>query len=115
MVVSMITQEARMQRKKIWLLARFRIGLIRQGIDRADGINRLARIIGYSSRIHPAWPLRQILVGRQPFPYDRLEKLADFLSYDMKEILSYEAASQHLANEQNSTALRSNGFSMYVA
>ncbi len=103
-----------MQRKKIWLLARFRIGLIREGIEKADGINRLARVIGYRSRIHPAWPLRQILVGRQPFPYDRLEKLADFLHYDMKEILNYEVTSQRVANEQNSTALKSNGFTMYA-
>ena len=103
-----------MQRRKIWLLARFRIALIREGIEKADGINRLARVIGYRSRIHPAWPLRQILVGRQPFPYDRLEKLADFLSLDMKEILNYEVTSQRLANEQNSTALRLNGFATYV-
>ncbi len=104
-----------MQRRKIWLLARFRIGLIREGIEKADGINRLARVIGYRSRIHPAWPLRQILVGRQPFPLERLEKLASYLSYDMKDVLSYEVASQRLANEQNSTALRSNGFAAYAA
>jgi hypothetical protein len=98
------------QRRKVWLPAHFRIGLIREGIEKADGINRLARVMGYRSRIHPAWPLRQILVGRQPFPFDRLEKLADFLHYDIDAVLRYEVGSQRLANEQADSALRSNGF-----
>ncbi len=98
------------QKRKVWLLAHFRIGLIREGVEKADGLNRLARVIGYRSRIHPAWPLRQILVGRQPFPLERLEKLAAFLDYDIDVVLRYEAASQRLANEQTDSALRSNGF-----
>ncbi|MBX8631629.1 MAG: hypothetical protein KIY12_05765 [Thermoplasmata archaeon] len=101
------------QKRKVWLIADFRIPLIREGIEQADGINRLARIIGYRSRIHPAWPLRQILIGRQPFPIDRLEKLAYFLHYTLDEILRYEVSSQRLANEHNDRALKSNGFFSY--
>lgn len=99
--------------RKVWLIASFRVRIISEGIEKAGGINRLARIIGYKSRIHPAWPLRQILVGKQPFPIERLVRLAEFVLYDLVEILRHEVPSARLANENNELALRNYGFGAY--
>jgi hypothetical protein len=99
---------------KVWLAAHFRIRIISEGIERADGINRLARIIGYRSRIHPAWPLRQILVGKQPFPMERLQKLSEFTGHEMSEVLKHEVPTARLANENSGPALKTYGFGAYV-
>ncbi len=99
--------------RKVWLAAQFRVGLISEGIEKAEGINRLARILGYKSRIHPAWPLRQIIVGKQPFPFERLARLADFMHHDLAEILHHEVLSARLANENNEVALMRYGFASY--
>lgn len=99
---------------KIWLAAHFRIRIISEGIQKADGMNRLARIIGYRSRIHPAWPLRQILVGKQPFPADRLQKLSEFTGYEMSEVLKHQVPNARLANENSAPALKIYGFSGYI-
>ncbi len=97
----------------MWLTAPFRIRIISEGIEKAEGINRLARIIGYRSRIHPAWPLRQILVGKQPFPGDRLVKLAEFTGHDVAEVMKHSVPTARLANENNETALKRYGFNAY--
>jgi hypothetical protein len=67
--------------KRVWLASAFRVELIKLGIEKAGSINRLARELGYRSRIHPGWSIRQILVGEQPFPFERLVKLTDYIGY----------------------------------
>ncbi len=109
-----MSEAYRLMQRKVWLSAPFRIRIISEGIEKADGINRLARIIGYKSRIHPAWPLRQIIVGKQPFPYERLVKLAEFTGYDSSEVLRHEVPTARLANEKNDAALKLYGFNAYA-
>ena len=92
------------------MISSFRVGIKSDGIYKAGGLNRLARVIGYKSRIHPAWPLRQILVGKQPFPIERLTKLAEFINHEMPDILRHEVPSARLANENNEIALKRYGF-----
>lgn len=111
MVILLFDRAMYLIKKKIWLSAPFRVSIIREGIEKAEGINRLARILGYRSRIHPAWPLRQILAGRQPFPFERLQRLASFLGYDMTYILRHAVSSAKMANDNVATALSLNGFS----
>ncbi|MFP4546099.1 MAG: hypothetical protein ACLFPN_04535, partial [Methanomassiliicoccales archaeon] len=67
----------------------FRVLMIKQGIEKAGSINKLGRQLGYRSRIHPGWSIRQILLGEQAFPMDRLRRLADYLDYSMEEVLRY--------------------------
>ncbi len=100
--------------RRVWLSAPFRIRIISEGIEKADGINRLARIIGYKSRIHPAWPLRQIVIGKQPFPFERLMKLAGFTGYDPADVLKHEVPTARVANEFNEIALKRYGFIAYT-
>ncbi len=41
--------------KRVWLVSAFRVELIKNGIEKAGSINRLARELGYRSRIHRGW------------------------------------------------------------
>ena len=65
--------------EKVWLASSFRVMLIKMGIEKAGSINQLGRELGYRSRVHPGWSVRQILVGKQPFPFERLKAFSDYL------------------------------------
>ena len=99
--------------KRVWLTSSFRVEFIKLGIEKAGSINRLARELGYRSRIHPGWSIRQILVGEQPFPYERLLKLSDFVGYPIDEILKYRTESVRITVENTNEALRKNGLWCY--
>lgn len=75
---------------KIWLTSSYRVMLIKEGIDKAGSINKLGRELGYRSRVHPGWSIRQILLGNQPFPTERLMKLADFLGKPFDDVLQHQ-------------------------
>ena len=99
--------------KRVWLVSAFRVELIKNGIDKAGSINRLARELGYRSRIHPGWSIRQILVGEQPFPYEKLLKLSDYVGYPIEEVLRYRTESERVNESNTNEALRKYGLWCY--
>ncbi|HIH01212.1 TPA: hypothetical protein HA259_03915 [Thermoplasmata archaeon] len=99
--------------RRVWLNSSFRVEFIKLGIEKAGSINRLARELGYRSRIHPGWSIRQILVGEQPFPYERLLKLSDFVGYPIDEVLKYRTEPARITVANTNEALRKNGLWCY--
>ena len=99
--------------RRVWLTSSFRVEFIKMGIEKAGSINRLARELGYRSRIHPGWSIRQILVGEQPFPYERLLKMTDFVGYPMDEVLRHRTEPARVTVDNTNEALRKNGLWCY--
>ena len=99
--------------KRVWLNSTFRVELIRNGIEKAGSINRLARELGYRSRIHPGWSVRQILVGEQPFPFEKLVKLSDYVGYPLEEVLRYRTEPERVTVDNTNEALRKYGLWCY--
>jgi len=99
--------------KRVWLVSTFRVELIKNGIEKAGSINRLARELGYRSRIHPGWSVRQILVGEQPFPFEKLVKLSDYVGYPMEDILRYRTEPERVTVDNTNAALRQYGLWCY--
>ena len=99
--------------KRVWLASSFRVEFIKMGIEKAGSMNRLARELGYRSRIHPGWSIRQILVGEQPFPYERLLKMSDFVGYPIEDVLKYRTEPCRVTVENTNEALRKNGLWCY--
>lgn len=86
---------------KIWLSADFRAELLNQAIDKAGSINQLGRVLGYRSRVHPGWSVRQLLTGAQPFTYQRLETLSEFTGCPMERIMRFQVPKRRALNHQN--------------
>jgi len=99
--------------KHVWLISAFRVGLIKNGIEKAGSINRLARELGYRSRIHPGWSVRQILVGEQPFPFEKLVKLSDYVGFPIEEVLRYKTEHERVTENSTNEALRKYGLWCY--
>jgi hypothetical protein len=99
---------------KVWLTSDFRVRIIKQGIDKAGSINKLGRELGYRSRVHPGWSIRQILLGKQAFPYERLRRLAEFLECPLEEILNHKASERQVTVESTRKALRDYGLFYYL-
>jgi hypothetical protein len=99
--------------RRVWLVSAFRVELIKNGIEKAGSINRLARELGYRSRIHPGWSIRQILVGEQPFPYEKLLKLSDYVGYPIEDILRNRTESERVNENNTNEALRKYGLWCY--
>ena len=99
--------------KRVWLVSTFRVELIRDGIAKAGSINRLARELGYRSRIHPGWSVRQILVGEQPFPYEKLVKLSDYVGFPLEDVLRYRTEPERITADNTNEALRKYGLWCY--
>ncbi|MBX8634049.1 MAG: hypothetical protein M1351_06445 [Candidatus Thermoplasmatota archaeon] len=90
-----------MHEEKIWLAADFRTMLIRRAIEKAGSVNQLGRILGYRSRVHPGWSVRQLLNGAQPFTMERLAILSTFLDYPMDEILKNSVPKRRAQNHRH--------------
>jgi hypothetical protein len=99
--------------KRVWLTSAFRVELIKNGIEKAGSINRLARELGYRSRIHPGWSVRQILVGEQPFPYEKLVKLSDYVGFPIEDVLRYRTEPERVTVGGTNEALRKYGLWCY--
>ncbi len=99
--------------KRVWLDSEFRVELIKNGIDKAGSINRLARELGYRSKIHPGWSVHQILVGEQPFPFEKLVKLSDYIGYPIEEVLHYRTQPERITTDSTNEALRQHGLWCY--
>jgi len=89
---------AKSREDKIWLSADFRADLLEEGIRKAGSINQLGRILGYRSRVHPGWSVRQLMTGAQPFTYDRLQRLSEFLGYPMDSVLMHQVPRRRALN-----------------
>jgi len=98
---------------KIWLTSSYRVMLIKEGIEKAGSINKLGRELGYRSRVHPGWSIRQILLGYQPFPADRLKLLAQFLGTSIDEILQHQTRPNAVTSESTRDALMRYGLFGY--
>jgi hypothetical protein len=99
--------------KRVWLASTFRVELIKNGIEKAGSINRLARELGYRSRIHPGWSVRQILVGEQPFPFEKLVKLSDYVGYPIDDVLRYRTEPDRVTMNSTNEALMKHGLWCY--
>ncbi|MEM0448783.1 MAG: helix-turn-helix transcriptional regulator [Methanomassiliicoccales archaeon] len=99
--------------EKVWLQSSYRVMLIKEGIEKAGSINKLGRELGYRSRVHPGWSIRQILLGYQPFPLERLKKLAQFLGTPMSEIMEHQARPGSVTVESTRDALIQHGLFCY--
>ncbi len=99
--------------KRVWLASAFRVEIIKSGIEKAGSINRLARELGYRSRIHPGWSIRQILVGEQPFPFEKLVKLSDYVGYPIDDVLRYRTEPERVTVNSTNEALRKYGLWCY--
>ena len=99
--------------KRVWLVSTFRVELIKNGIEKAGSINRLARELGYRSRIHPGWSVRQILVGEQPFPFEKLVKLSDYVGYPIDDVLCYRTEPDRVTMNSTNEALMKHGLWCY--
>ena len=99
--------------RRVWLESAFRVEFIRNGIEKAGSINRLAREMGYRSRIHPGWSVRQILVGEQPFPYEKLLKLSDYLGFPIEDVLRYRTEAERITESNTNAALLKHGLWCY--
>ena len=99
--------------KRVWLASAFRVEIIKNGIEKAGSINRLARELGYRSRIHPGWSVRQILVGEQPFPFEKLVKLSDYVGFPIDDVLRYRTEPERVTANSTNEALRKYGLWCY--
>ncbi len=98
--------------EKVWLNSAFRVSLIKSGIEKAGSINQLGREMGYRSKVHPGWSVRQILVGKQPFPLDRLKMLAAYLDIKIEEILKHRAPPTAITTENTRRAIKQSGMTV---
>jgi hypothetical protein len=100
--------------QKVWLNSSFRVPLIKKGIEKAGSINKLGRVLGYRSRVHPGWSIRQILIGKQAFPFERLKKLSEFLDYPIDDIMKHLSEERRITPESTSRALQECGLHYYL-
>ncbi len=99
---------------RVWLKPDVTAHIIKQGIEKSGSLNDLGRVMGYRSRTHPGWSVRQILVGRQPFPRARLELLLAFIEMPVDEILKEQVNPRTISLESTGRALRENGLWCYM-
>ena len=99
--------------RRVWLSSSFRVEIVKTGLEKAGSINRLARELGYRSRVHPGWSVRQILVGEQSFPYERLLKLSDFVGMAIEEVMTHRTEPQRITVNNTNEALRAHGLWCY--
>lgn len=100
--------------QKVWLNSSYRVPLIKEGIDKAGSINKLGRVLGYRSRVHPGWSIRQILLGKQAFPFERLKRLSEFLDHPIDDILQHLAEERQVTPESTRRALQACGLHYYL-
>ncbi len=89
-----------MRNEKVWLAADFREALLDEGIRKAGSVNQLGRVLGYRSRVHPGWSVRQLMNGAQPFTMERLAVLCDYLGHAIDEALRYRVPRRRALNHQ---------------
>ncbi len=99
---------------RIWLKPDVTALLIKEGIEKSGSLNDLGRVMGYRSRTHPGWSVRQILVGRQPFPRARLELLLAFIEMPVDEVLKEQVNPRTISSESTGRALREHGLWCYM-
>ena len=106
-------RKAKQTSSRIWLSSEYRVSLIKDAIERAGSMNGLGRELGYRSRRHPGWSVRQILIGKQPITYDRLKRLANLTGQPMPKILEHQVTPNRVTPENTRHALESCGLLYY--
>ncbi|MGC8913749.1 MAG: hypothetical protein ACP5LE_07510 [Thermoplasmata archaeon] len=96
--------------RRIWIAAEIRVRIIKMGIEKAGGMNPLARVLGYRSRIHPGWNVQLLLTGERPFTFERLRTLCEYVDYPLQEVLKYTVRKEQVTAIANAHALREHGF-----
>ncbi len=91
-----------------------RARIIKEGIERAGSLNGLGRALGYRSRNHPGWSVQQILVGKQAFPLERLERLADYIEVPLEEIMKFQVTPEYINPMNTRIALKEYGLLCYL-
>ncbi|MGB9637062.1 MAG: hypothetical protein ACPL1Y_07420, partial [Thermoplasmata archaeon] len=86
------------------------VRIIKMGIEKAGGMNPLARVLGYRSRIHPGWNVQLLLTGERPFTFERLRTLCEYVDYPLQEVLKYTVRKEQVTAIANAHALREHGF-----
>lgn len=99
---------------RVWLSSKFRVKLIQAGIDKAGSINQLGRALGYRSRVHPGWSVRQILLGKQPFPLERLRAFSEYLDYPLEDIMRHRTQHGAVTIDSTRRALDACGMHYYI-
>ncbi|MDW5561927.1 MAG: hypothetical protein SA339_01770 [Methanomassiliicoccus sp.] len=99
---------------RVWLSSAFRVKLIKEGIEKAGSINQLGRELGYRSRVHPGWSIRQILIGKQPFPLERLKAFAEFLEYPLEDIMRHRTQHGAVTFDNTKRALDACGMPYFI-
>ena len=100
--------------KKVWISTKYRVTLIKRGLEVAGSMNNLGRMMGYRSKRHPGWSVRQILFGFQPFPMERLEILAEMVDENVSDILKHRQDPRYFSTDRTNKALRENDLWAYV-
>lgn len=99
---------------RVWLSSNFRVRLIKEGIEKAGSINQLGRALGYRSRVHPGWSVRQILLGKQPFPLERLRVFSEFLGHPLEDIMRHRTQHGAVTIDNTRRALDACGMRYYI-
>ena len=100
--------------EKVWITSAFRVQIFKRALEIAGSMNALGRMLGYRSRTHPGWSVRQMLFGFQPIPMDKLECLAEIVSIPVEEILQYQVPKEAITIEGTNKALREYGLLCYL-
>ena len=100
--------------EKVWLASSFRVMLIKMGIEKAGSINHLGRELGFRSRVHPGLSVCQILVGKQPFPIERLRAFSDYLNYPLDDIMRHRTQPRAVTIDSTRRALERCGMVYFI-
>jgi hypothetical protein len=100
--------------EKVWIISKFRVSLFKRALELVGSMNALGRILGYRSRTHPGWSVRQMLLGFQPIPMDKLEQLAEITTVPLYEILEHQVPREAITVDGTNKALRDYGLMCYL-
>ena len=99
---------------KLWLTSEFRVQIFKGALEKAGSMNELGRLMGYRSRTHPGWSIRQMLLGFQPVPYDKAELLAGLTETPMDVFLENQTMRDLVTVAGTNRALREYGLMCYL-
>lgn len=99
---------------KVWLVSAFRVKLFKLALERLGSLNAIGRYLGYRSRTHPGWSVRQMLFGFQPIPMEKLEILAEITDMPVEDILQHQVPREAITIDTTNSALRQYGLFCYL-
>ncbi|MGC8580990.1 MAG: hypothetical protein ACP5RS_01595 [Thermoplasmata archaeon] len=100
---------------KVWIDPYFRAYIVKKAIEKAGSLNEVGRVMGYRSRIHPGWSVRQILVGIRPVAKERLNRLLSYLNIPYEEAEKHIVTNNRYTTSETYLALKQYGFLYYLS